>query len=52
VAASGPIACDISEDEQAEQDAAERAFLREFGMGTWLTSQPRRFGTTRIEWGA
>lgn len=42
----------IEDEEQAEQDAAERAFLREFGMGTWLSSQPRRFSTTRVEWGA
>ena len=52
VAASAIVVCDIEADEQAEQDAAERAYLRSFNMGTWLTSQPRRFSTTRIEWGA
>jgi hypothetical protein len=40
---SGPVVCDISADEQAEQDAAELAYLRSFGMGTWLSSQPSRF---------
>jgi hypothetical protein len=50
---ASPIAsCDIEADEAAEQEAAERAFLRSFGLGTWLTSQPVRFPTTRVEWGA
>jgi hypothetical protein len=42
----------IEDEEAAEQEAAERAFLRSFGLGTWLTSQPVRFPTTRVEWGA
>jgi hypothetical protein len=40
---SATVVCDIASDEEAEQDAAELAYLRSFGMGTWLTSQPNRF---------
>ena len=37
-------------DWEDEIDASERAFLREFGMGTWLTAMPNRFRTTRVEY--
>ncbi len=34
---------EIAESQAIEDDAATQAFLRTFGMGTWLTRMNRRF---------
>lgn len=40
----------MRETEEAEEEAARSRRMRSYGMGTWLTSLPRTFRTTRVEY--
>lgn len=43
-----PLGYDTDELDLDEEAIAEQSFLRSFGLGSWMTYQPKRFSIAKI----